>query len=185
MRRGNGMHTNCITTTDNAGQFTVKHLKAGTYQVFAINEAEGYSIQNQMPGQEVTIDADQPWPNVIITIRQDGRDGILICSVTDKLTGRVIRNATVQYTAIDSDGGGGSAHLTSSLAATVPVSVPSNCDLLVVVMAKGYRGWVYADPSNSSRPTLRLEPGERKTLDVQLEPLHGSSSKQDSGTEMK
>jgi uncharacterized surface anchored protein len=38
-----------MTTTDNEGQFTVKHLKAGTYQVFAINEAEGYSIQNQMP----------------------------------------------------------------------------------------------------------------------------------------
>jgi len=163
MRRGNGVHTNCTTTTDNEGQFTVKHLKAGAYQVFAINEAEGYSIQNQMPGQEVTIDANQSWPNVIITIRQDGRDGILIGSVTDKLTGRIISSATVQYTAIDSDGGGGSASLTSSLAETVPVSVPSNCDLLVVVMAKGYRGWVYADPSNPSRPTMRLEPGERKT----------------------
>jgi uncharacterized surface anchored protein len=68
MRRGNCVHTNCLTTTDNEGQFTVKHLMAGTYQVFAINEAEGYSIQNQMPGQEVTIDANQPWPNVIITI---------------------------------------------------------------------------------------------------------------------
>ena len=87
MRRGNSVHTNCTTTTDNEGQFTVKHLKAAAYQVFAINEAEGYSIQNQMPGQEVTIDANQSWPNVIITIRQDGRDGILIGSVTDKLTG--------------------------------------------------------------------------------------------------
>jgi hypothetical protein len=177
MRRGNGTHANCMTTTDSEGQFTVEHLKAGTYHVFAINEAEGYSIQNQTPGQEVTIDTNQPWPNVTITIRQDGRDGILIGSVTDKLTERIIRNATVQYTAIDSDGGGGTANLTSSLAETVPVPVPSNCDLLVVVMAKGYRGWVYADPSNSSRPTLRLEPGERKELDVQLEPLHGSSSK--------
>jgi uncharacterized surface anchored protein len=177
MRRGNVTHENCMTTTDSKGQFTVEHLKAGTYHLFAINEAEGYSMQNQKPGQEVTIDTNQPWPNVVITIRQDGRDGILIGPVTDKLTGRIIPNATVHYTAIDSDGGSGFADLTSSLAETVPVPVPSNCDLLVVVMAKGYRGWVYADPSNSSRPTLRLEPGERKELDVQLEPLNGSSSK--------
>ena len=178
MRRGNDTHGNCMATTDSEGQFTVEHLKAGTYHVLAINEAEGYTMQNQTPGQEVAIDTNQPWPNVIITIRQDGRDGILIVSVTDKLTGRIIRNAMVHYMAIDdSDGGGGYASLTSSLAETVPVPVPSNCDLLVVVMAKGYRGWVYADPSNSSRPTLRLEPGERKELDVQLEPINGSSSK--------
>ena len=62
----------------------------------------------------------------------------------------------------------GAANLTSSSAEAVLVSVPSHCDLLLVVKANGYRGWVYIDPSNSPRPTLRLEPGERKVLDVQL-----------------
>jgi hypothetical protein len=30
----------------------------------------------------VTIDANRPWPNVIITIRQDRRDGILMCQTS-------------------------------------------------------------------------------------------------------
>ena len=74
VNRGNNTHTACSGSTDDEGRFTVKHLTAGNYEVFAINEAEGYSIENQSPGQDVTVSADQLWP--IVTIHQHSKGGI-------------------------------------------------------------------------------------------------------------
>ena len=88
-------------------------------------------------------------------------------SITDKLTGRKIKNALVQITAIDGIGENSGTTVQSDF--RLPVS--PNCDLLVVVMAKGYRGWIYTDPSNPSRPVLHLASGEQKTVEIQLEPL--------------
>jgi hypothetical protein len=50
------------------------------------------------------------------------------------------------------------------------VTLPPECDLVVIVSAKGYKGWVYTDPINPTSPVLRLSAGERKRLDIQLEP---------------
>lgn len=166
VRRGNNIHTNCLVPTDQEGRFTADHLPYGTYQVFAIDEADGYSIENQSPGQDVSLTADQPWSNV--TIHQHDRGGMLVGTVTDKTTGRKIDGAQINYTAIDTGGSGGSARM---LEGQFRVTVPSDSDLLIVVMSIGYRGWVYTDQSTSSRPVLRLGRGEQKRLDIELEPL--------------
>jgi hypothetical protein len=50
------------------------------------------------------------------------------------------------------------------------VTLPTQCDLVVVVFAEGYKGWVYTDPANPSRPVLRFAAGERKAVAVELEP---------------
>src|SRR5215469_2340863 len=64
----------CNAKTDSQGQFTVERLGARTYKVFAINEAEGYSIQNQrFTDRTVTVGTNPPWPNV--TIRQWNKGG--------------------------------------------------------------------------------------------------------------
>ena len=162
-----GQHTsiNCRVSADKEGRFTVEHLKPGSYQVFAINEAEGYSIENQAPGQDVTITGEQPWPNV--TIQQRARGGVLVGTVIDKMTGKRLNRAQIQYTSLDSNGSGGTAVIDGDF----QVAVPADSDLLVVVMSEGYRGWVVTDPSNTSRPVLRLGAGERKRLEVELEPL--------------
>jgi uncharacterized surface anchored protein len=107
VRSGNSTSIECLVSADKEGRFTIEHLKPGTYQLFAINDAEGYSIENQTPGQDVTIAADQPWANIIV--RQVKRGGVLVGSVTDKLTGKSIRRAHIQYTAIDRNGSGGSS----------------------------------------------------------------------------
>jgi hypothetical protein len=164
IRHEHGEAINCQVPTDSEGRFVV-HLKPGTYQVLAINAGEGYSIENQSPGQDVSVTPDQPWPNV--TIQQHARGGVLMGSITDKLTGRKIKNALVQITAIDGIGENSGTTVQSDF--RLPVS--PNCDLLVVVMAKGYRGWIYTDPSNPSRPVLHLASGEQKTVEIQLEPL--------------
>jgi hypothetical protein len=160
-----GSTIDCRVSTDKEGRFNVEQLKPGAYQVFAINEAEGYSIENQAQGQDVTITGEQPWPNV--TIHQRARGGVLVGSVIDKMTGKRLNRAQIQYTSLDSNGSGGTAVIDGDF----QIAVPADSNLLVVVMSEGYRGWVFTDPSNTSHPVLRLGAGERKRLEVELEPL--------------
>ena len=170
VRYGNNTSIRCLVSADKEGRFTIEHLKPGTYQVFAINDAEGYSIENQAPGQDVTISADQPWSN--ITIRLLSRGGVLVGSITDSLTGKRIRRAQIQYTAIDRNGSGGGGLVEGDF----HVTIPANCDVLVVAMADGYKGWVYTDAASPSRPVLRVASGEKKMMNIQLEPLPNNSA---------
>jgi len=142
-------------------------LKLGTYGVFAINEAEGYSIENQSPGQDVTVSSDQPWPSV--TVRLHGRGGVLVGSITDKLTGRSIRGS-IQYMAVDMDCDSAASTLVEG---KFNVTITPNCDVVVIAKAKGYKGWVFTD---GARPTLRLARGERKEINIQLEPSPTNSA---------
>jgi hypothetical protein len=168
---GNYTSINCFVSVDKDGRFTIEHLKLGTYQVFAINDAEGYSIENQSPGQSVTLSADQPWANV--TVRLLPRGGILVGSITDKLTGENIQHAQIQFTAIDRDGEGGFSLVDGEF----HLAIPANSDVLVIAMAKGYKGWIYADGTSPSRPVLSVAAGERKVLNIQLEPLPDNSAR--------
>jgi len=170
MHSGNHTGITCPNKSDTEGRFTINHLKAGTYQVFAINDAEGYSMESQSPGQDVTLSADQPWAT--ITIRMRNRGAILVGSITDKFTGKRIARAQIQYTAIDRNGSGGSTLVKDEF----HVAVPPNCDVVVIVMANGYKGWVYTDGASPSRPVLRLASGERKEMNIQLEPLPDGSA---------
>ena len=163
-QKGQNTEINCRASTDKDGRFRVGHQKPGTYYVFAINEAEGYAIENQAPGQLVAITTEQPWSDVVIRLHDRG--GILLGSVIDKVTGKKIENAQLHYTSLDSGGGG-----TAMIKGDFQVPVPIDSDLVIVVMARGYRGWVYTDSSNTSRPTLRLESGERREMKIELEPL--------------
>jgi hypothetical protein len=170
VRSGNNTSIRCLVSTDKEGRFTIEHVKPGTYQVFAINDAEGYSIENQAPGQDVTISADQPWAN--ITIRLLSRGGVLVGSITDSLTGKSIRRAQIQYIAIDRNGSGGG----SLVEGDFHVTIPANCDVLIVAMADGYKGWVYTDTVSPSRPVLRVASSEKKMMNIQLAPLPNNSA---------
>ncbi len=165
---GNSRTINCNVSTDKDGQFTIEGLKIGKYGVFAINETEGYSIDNQSPGQEVRITADEPWPNVTVQLR--ARGGILVGSVKDKMNGRLVEAAWVEYIVIDNGGGG-----TTRTDGEFQLTVPTDCDLLILVHAKGYKGWLYNDGSNPTRPIVRVASGEKKVLDVELEPSSKTS----------
>jgi hypothetical protein len=159
----------CRFRVDREGRFTIDHLPFGKYEVFAINEAEGYSTENQSPGQEVSINADRTSTDLAIHMHSKG--AVLSGTIIDKVTGIPIPRAWISFSNIDTSDGG------SRLAnGQFQVSVPANCDLLVHVTARGYKGWVYTDPANPSRPALRLSKGERKELNIQLEPLPNSAA---------
>jgi uncharacterized surface anchored protein len=161
---GNSRSTNCLVSTDKDGHFHLENVTFGTYGILAANEREGYSISGQIP-QDVSVTATSPAPDVIVRLRP--KQAVLVGTVRDKLTGEPVKGIMVQYQDIDGKASG-SAPLFSR--GEFRVTVPEGCDLVIIVSAKGYHGWVYADPSNPSRPVLRLGPGEKKILDIQLEP---------------
>jgi hypothetical protein len=155
---------NCATPTDH-GQFQVPKIGFGAYHVFAIKESEGYSIENQSPGDQVIVSAATPSPDVTIRLQSGG--AILSGIVQDKSDGRPVKGASVRYIDVDGNGEGTSS---SHADGKFQLTVPSGLDLVIVVSAKGYKGWVYNDPSNSARPVMQLAGGERKQLDIEIEP---------------
>jgi hypothetical protein len=159
----NSTTINCHFLVGKDGQFQIEKLPPGTYSVFAINEGEGYSIQNQSPGTKVRITAENPWATVEIRLQPKG--GVLILSVRDKISGQPIKNVNVEYLGLEGEAAG-NARGDGEFRATVPTGF----DLLIVVSAPGYKGWVYTDPSNPSHPVLRLQPGEKRELEIELEP---------------
>jgi hypothetical protein len=161
---GNSSAINCRTPTEH-GQFQIPELRFGTYGIFAINEAEGYSIGNQSPGDEVTISAANPAPEITVRLRPGG--AVLSGIVRDKINGKPVNGITVQYLDIDGKASGSSLLPSDG---EFHVTLPPECDLVIIISAKGYKGWVYTD-SSSPRPVLRLGAGERKQVDVQLEPI--------------
>jgi uncharacterized surface anchored protein len=163
---GNSTSINCNIFTDNGGQFQIDKLRLGNYGLFAINEAEGYSIQNQNPGQKVALTTENPSQNVTVRLRPGG--AVLIGTVRNKISGEPVKGVSVQYLDVDGKASGSSPFSASD--GEFHVALPPQCDLVIVVSAKGYKGWVYTDPSNPSRPVLRLAAGDRKTVDVELEP---------------
>jgi uncharacterized surface anchored protein len=161
---GANTEINCRVSTDKDGRFQIEHLRTGTYNVFAQKEEEGYTISNQSPGQKVEITIEQSF--AIVTIRLRPKGGILVGSVKDKTSGKPVEAIAVRYLAVDK----GDAGFTRANG-NFQITVPTATDLIIVVSAEGYKGWVYTDPSDPSHPVLRLASGEQRLLDIELEPL--------------
>jgi hypothetical protein len=156
----------CLATTNSDGQFIIEHLKPGTYEVLAINDTEGYSLGNQSPGQNVTINEKNPRPNITLQLHNKG--SLVVALITDKNRGKPLHNAVLEYTGIDCEAGG---NILRDFEGRYYLAVPPNCSVVVIARTRGYRGWVYTDPANPSAPFLKLHTGERRTFDIELEPL--------------
>jgi hypothetical protein len=161
---GASTSSTCEIFTDH-GQFKIPKVKFGTYGVFAINVAEGYSIENQNPGLKVTVSAANPSPEVTVRLRPGG--AVLSGTVLDRSNGKPVKAVFVQYLDVDGKASGSSPLNTDG---EFLVTLPPDCDLVIIVSANGYKGWVYTDPLNPTRPVLRLRAGERKQIDIQLDP---------------
>jgi hypothetical protein len=89
--------------------------------------------------------------------------------VTDNATSKAVDSFFVRLTADTTGYGSGVGNFAKepgSSGARVPVG--SATEVIVEVSAKGYKNWFYFDPSDPSRPVLRLESGEERSLEVQL-----------------
>jgi hypothetical protein len=51
------------------------------------------------------------------------------------------------------------------------VTVPAGTDVTITATANGYKAWSYRDPIDPTRSVLRLAPGERQVLKIEMEPI--------------
>jgi hypothetical protein len=162
---------NCLTPVDNEGHFQIENMKFGSYTIFAINEAQGYSMENQSPGLSLSVTPENP--SQTVTIQLGPKGAVLTGSVTDNVSGKAIDDAWISYIAIDNGTGSGQKR---TLGGQFSMAVPTESNLLIYVSARGYKGWVYADSSNPAQPLVRLASGEHRVLDIELEPLPKTSA---------
>ena len=88
-----------------------------------INQAEGYSIDNQNPGQKITLMAANPSPDVTVRLRPRG--AVLIGTVRDKISGEPVNGISVQYLDVDGKASGSSPFSDGEFR----VALPTQCDL--------------------------------------------------------
>ncbi len=169
--KGSETVVNCNVSTNESGQFHIDHLNIGTYGVFATKEQDGYSFSNPPSARNVIITTSDP--NAYLTLRLGPKGGILAGSVKDTETGKPIKTSEVYYVALDAKTSG-SAGVNDE--GQFQIVFPAGSDVVVVVSAQGYRGWVYTDAADPSRPVLRLGPGEKQFLDVELEAIKADMS---------
>jgi hypothetical protein len=165
------MSIDCGIPVDKEGHFQIGNVTLGSYGVFATNDEEGYSLENQRPGLKVTVTPENPSQNVVIRL-QGPRGGVLTGSVTDNVTGKAVEGAYITFIAIDNAGLNGNRHTVDG---RFSLATPTGSNLLIFVTANGYKGWVYTDASNLAQPVVRLAPGERRGLDIKLESLSKTS----------
>ena len=95
MRSGNNTAITCnLARTDKNGQFEIKNL-GGHLRSFRCKEEQGYSIDNQNPGERVDLTAQNPAAEVTVYLRPRG--GVLLGSVIDKFTGQPLKHAWINY----------------------------------------------------------------------------------------
>jgi Carboxypeptidase regulatory-like domain len=163
--------TNCRTLTDENGRFTIEHVSMGSYSVVAAKEEDSYSMVEQIPGQKVVLTADRPFAQ--LTLKLGPRSGRLTGTARDKGTGKPIGpegKLSITYVSVEGNSTGSMSGLDG---ANLRANLPAGKEFIVFVSAPGYVPWFYIN--NQSRPTLRLEPGEEKVLDVELEPKNTQS----------
>lgn len=157
--------TNCRTFTDQNGHFTIEHVPMKSYTVFAAKEEDGYSMVEQIPGQSVALTANQPFAQ--LTLKLGPRSAMLTGTVRDKATGKPIGpegKLSITYVSVEENFSGTISGLDG---AKLRANLPADKEFIVFVSGAIYKPWFYIN--DQSRPTLRLEPGEEKVLDVELE----------------
>jgi uncharacterized protein (DUF2141 family) len=160
----NTIQTCCLAKTDKEGRFTINDLKPGKYEFLATNDSEGYSIANQTPGLDVVI--DERHSQAPVTIRLRHRGAVVVARITDKTSGKPLDDAFLFYEGVDCDAAG---NVLVGVQGKYSLPIPTDCGVTLVARAKGYKGWIYTDAENPSRPLLKLAAGQRKLLDIQLE----------------
>jgi hypothetical protein len=156
--------------TNDVGAFRFEHLEWGRYTVYAEDKAAGYSIFSTgaggVPGHPPEVELTAEHPEAEFTVHLPPPAGFVLFHLTNRKTGLPITGVEVtvmsgSVTPQPIFGGG--------FGTTEPVLVPSDKDLLLHVTSWGFREW---EGSVGAGKQIRIAPGNRVTLDVQLQPAN-------------
>ena len=154
------------TKTNDAGEFRFEHLELGRYTVYAEDKEAGYSMFStgpSGPGNLPEVELTEGHPSAEFNVHLPPPAGFLIFHLANRSTGAAISGVEVTVMSGDATpklifGGGFSL--------PDPILVPSDRDLLLHVSSWGFKEW---EESVGAGKHIRIAPGSRVTLDVQLE----------------
>lgn len=157
--------------SDEDGHFAIEDLQQGTYDIFGENDAAAYPdtalsfYSNESPAKATVRDYD----TATIVLVLGPRAGVLCGEVLDKTTGTTIVSQHAPHFIVRKV-----SRREDSMTFMGPPKfrwlIPPATNVTLEVVAEGYKPWVYADPSDPSKPMpFRFESGEERILNVQLE----------------
>ncbi|MGB7922766.1 MAG: carboxypeptidase regulatory-like domain-containing protein [Pyrinomonadaceae bacterium] len=162
---------------DEEGNFSIKGLPPGVYNVFSAKEEDGYPdtdmiffSTNQTSVPQAVVSQQQP--TAFVTVQLGSKSAMIAGSVVNAVTGAPIGNATMTFSRPENplmtlttslnqpDVKGGFNFLLPSAPVTMTVTAP------------GYAVWNYRNEgSQKQMDLLTLEPGKTKELVVSMRPL--------------
>jgi len=165
-----GEMTSCGSArTDENGAFEISQLPLTKIDVYAQASIQGYGAADQTArAQTVTLTSNAPIAHIALKV--GSKPGALILNVTDKTTGKAVDTFFVRLIGETAGYCSGTGNFDRVTPSSVRVPVSSRTEEMVEVSAPGYKNWFYSDASDPSRPVLRLESGEERSLEVLLEP---------------
>ena len=157
------------TKTNEDGVYRFEHLPLGRYTVYAEDKEAGYSIFSTGPGgpgrpPEVELTAGHPGANLNLHLPPPA--GFLLFHLTNQSTGAPISGVEVTVTSAESPP---KPIFSVGQSSSEPVLLPSDKNLLLHVTSWGFREW---NQSVGNGRQVRIAPGDRFTLDVQLQPAN-------------
>lgn len=156
------------TKTNDNGEFRFEHLPLGKYTVYAQDKEEGYSSfstgvgGDHPPEVELTTEHSEAELN----LRLPPKAGFVLVHLTNQRTGAAISGIEVTVMLAENPA---KIVFSSGASSTEAILVPSDENLLLHVTSCGFREW---DKSVGDGKPIRIAPGNRLTLDVQLEPAN-------------
>jgi hypothetical protein len=155
--------------TNQAGEYRFEHLELGSYTVCPEDFDAGYSVFTTVcypPGHPTEVELAAEHPQAELRVYLPPKAAFLQVHLTNRRTGAVIPGIMVSYMLPENPAEkiGEVSQFSSK-----PVLLPPDKDLLIHVTYPGFKEW--KESAGKGKP-IRLAPGERLTLDVQLEPLN-------------
>jgi hypothetical protein len=160
-----GGTSGCGNEADGEGHFNLQ-VPLDTNRVWAEKPSDGYWSENEFSklGQSISLTSQKPTAHLVVKL--GATPGHITFNVVDKNTGLPIRGFEILVATVDEN-----SILTRFEARDqTSIAIPADKDLLILVQANGYRRWFYTDGATASQPTVRLESGEERNVEADLEP---------------
>jgi hypothetical protein len=157
--------------TVETGHFAIRDLWWGEYAVSGMKEDEDYpdvsgAFYSDQIQPRIRLTAEHP--TATVTIRLGPKAGVLVGTVTDAVTGAPLNPYVEFRRTYQPDCFLRGAGLVN---AKHRVLVPSDTDVTMKVRLESYRDWYYPGTGDKFvSGSLPLEPGQERTLNIQLQP---------------
>ena len=159
------------TTSSNVqdGKFEINQLPLGKVELNAAAPLSGYSPNDASPYKQ-TVVLTEAKPTAHVRLKVGPKPAVLVLTVIDHTSGKAIDGFMVRTIGDHGGFAAGTAYFPQTTEGGREVPVSPLFDFLLEVTAEGYKNWFYSNPTDPSNPTLHLESGERKAVQVTMQP---------------